>query len=103
MPVFPGRLFRSVLRVDHGRWDQTVADLRHLAPSKSPQQLKPIKLMVPDYLFRELTIQAADRGVTKKYLILKALQDAGYALASDDLEEDGRRLNIHAEPTRTSF
>src|SRR4051794_23067469 len=32
MPVFPGtRLFRSVLRVDHGRWDQTVADLRHLA------------------------------------------------------------------------
>ena len=32
MPVFPGtRPFRSVLRVDHGRWDQTVADLRHLA------------------------------------------------------------------------
>src|SRR5918911_2969796 len=32
MPVFPGtRPFRSVLRVDHGRWEQTVADLRHLA------------------------------------------------------------------------
>ena len=32
MLVFPGtRLFRSVLRVDHRRWDQTVADLRHLA------------------------------------------------------------------------
>src|SRR4051812_20611875 len=32
MPVFPGRrLFGSVLRVDHGRWEQTVADLRHLA------------------------------------------------------------------------
>ena len=32
MPAFPGtRLFRSVLRVNHGRWDQTVADLRHLA------------------------------------------------------------------------
>ena len=32
MPVFPGtRPFRSVLRVDHRRWDQTVADLRHLA------------------------------------------------------------------------
>src|SRR6201994_3459437 len=25
--------FRSVLRVDHQRWDQTVADLRHLALS----------------------------------------------------------------------
>jgi hypothetical protein len=32
MLVFTGtRLFRSVLRVDHRRWDQTVADLRHLA------------------------------------------------------------------------
>src|SRR4051794_10867083 len=27
------RLFGSVLRVDHQRWDQTVADLRHLALS----------------------------------------------------------------------
>jgi hypothetical protein len=25
--------FRSVLRVDHRRWDQTIADLRHLALS----------------------------------------------------------------------
>src|SRR4051795_7269517 len=32
MRVFVGtRFFRSVLRVDHRRWDQTVADLRHLA------------------------------------------------------------------------
>src|SRR3982750_3664732 len=32
MPVFPGRRpFRSVLRVDHGRWEQTVAGLRDLA------------------------------------------------------------------------
>jgi Homeodomain-like domain len=27
------RLFGSVLRVDHQRWDQTIADLRHLALS----------------------------------------------------------------------
>jgi hypothetical protein len=32
MMVFIGtRLFRTVLRADHRRWDQTVADLRHLA------------------------------------------------------------------------
>ena len=32
MPVFPGtRPIRSVLRVDHGRWEQTVTDLRYLA------------------------------------------------------------------------
>jgi hypothetical protein len=34
MKVFRGRgFFGSVLRVDHGRWNQTVADLRHLALS----------------------------------------------------------------------
>jgi hypothetical protein len=48
--------------------------------------------MVPDYLFRELSMNAADRGVTKKYLILKALQDAGYRIDAEDLEEDGRRV-----------
>src|SRR3712207_518751 len=32
MMVFIGtRLFRTVLRADHRRWDQTAADLRHLA------------------------------------------------------------------------
>jgi hypothetical protein len=57
-----------------------------------PRPLKPLKLMVPDYLFRELTVRAAESSVTKKYLILKALQDAGFTVESEDLEEDGRRL-----------
>jgi hypothetical protein len=57
-----------------------------------PRPMKPIKLMVPDYLFRELTMNAADRSVTKKYLILKALLDAGYKVESEDMEEDGRRV-----------
>jgi hypothetical protein len=57
-----------------------------------PRPMKPIKLMVPDYLFRELSMNAADRGVTKKYLILKALLDAGYRVEPEDMEEDGRRV-----------
>jgi hypothetical protein len=57
-----------------------------------PRPMKPIKLMVPDYLFRELSMNAADRGVTKKYLILKALQAAGYRVEPEDMEEDGRRV-----------
>jgi hypothetical protein len=41
MPVFPGtRLFRSVRRVDHRRWDQTVADLRHLALTAAHPRLR---------------------------------------------------------------
>jgi hypothetical protein len=57
-----------------------------------PRSMKPIKLMVPDYLFRELSMNAADRGVTKKFLILKALQAAGYRVEPEDMEEDGRRV-----------
>jgi len=37
-------------------------------------------------------MNAADRGVTKKYLILKALLDAGYRVEPEDMEEDGRRV-----------
>jgi hypothetical protein len=50
------------------------------------------QLMVPDYLFRELSMNAADRSVTKKYLILKALQAAGYRVEPEDMEEDGQRV-----------
>jgi hypothetical protein len=73
-------------------------ELPSLTPHPEPpqfrerRQLRPIKLMVPDYLFRELTMNAARSGVTKKYLILKVLQDAGYQVDASDLEEDGRRL-----------
>jgi hypothetical protein len=52
---------------------------------------KSIKIEMPDYLFHELSIAAATKGVTKKYLILMALKAAGYRIDNADLEEDGRR------------
>jgi hypothetical protein len=67
-------------------------ELAKINEAAEPRPMKPIKLMVPDYLFRELSMNAADRGVTKKYLILKALQDAGYRVEPEDMEEDGRRV-----------
>jgi hypothetical protein len=72
--------------------------LPSLTPSSDKQQargskpMKPIKFIVPEYLFRELAVNAAQTGVTKKYLILKALQDAGYRIDPEDMEEDGRRV-----------
>jgi hypothetical protein len=43
-------------------------------------------------LSNQTRFNAAESGVTKKYLILKALQDAGYRIDAEDLEEDGRRV-----------
>jgi len=97
-----GKSRKSLLLSDEGEDAALLQRVEALAsreglPSLSPRapslrQLKPLKLMVPNYLFRELTVRAAESSVTKKYLILKALQDAGFTVESEDLEEDGRRL-----------
>lgn len=50
-----------------------------------------IQLIVPDYLFEEMGVKAVRRRVTKRFLILEALAAAGFHVAPDDLEEDGRR------------
>jgi hypothetical protein len=61
------------------------------AERPSPQPTKTIQLVVPDYLFEQLHLDAAKRRVTKKHIILKALQAAGYQIEAGDLDEDGRR------------
>jgi hypothetical protein len=53
--------------------------------------MKSMQLIVPDYLFEEMGLSAVRRRVTKRYLILEALQKAGYTIHADDLDEDGRR------------
>ena len=56
-----------------------------------PTPCKSFNLSVPDYLFDELGMQAVQRRVTKRYLILEALSKAGFRIEPQDLEEDGRR------------
>ena len=56
-----------------------------------PTPCKSFNLALPEYLFDELGLQAAKRRVTKRYLILEAMVNAGYVIESQDLEEDGRR------------
>lgn len=59
------------------------------------QQSKPVfrtlQLIIPDYLFEQLHMDAARQRVTKKYLVLMALQRAGYHIEKGDMDEDGRR------------
>jgi hypothetical protein len=52
---------------------------------------KSFNLSVPEYLFDELGLQAVKRRVTKRYLIIEALDKAGFEVQPQDLEEDGRR------------
>lgn len=63
------------------------------APSPAPAgDRRPIKIEVSDPLFEALTVAAAKQKVTKRYLILSALRDAGYPVEDTDFQEDGRRL-----------
>ncbi|WP_042692186.1 hypothetical protein [Azospirillum sp. B506] len=64
-------------------------------PSPAPASAgtrRPIKIEVSDPLFEALTVAAARQKVTKRYLILSALRDAGYPVEDTDFQEDGRRL-----------
>jgi hypothetical protein len=61
-------------------------------PSKPAAPLTSVRFDCPDYLDKDLAIKAAEQGVTKTYLILQALGQAGYRLDKVDLVKDRRRL-----------
>jgi hypothetical protein len=68
-----------------------------LIPTPEPEAERPkvplasLRIEVPDYLDRELALKAVDQRVTKQYLVMKALQAAGYKLDDADLVEDKRK------------
>jgi hypothetical protein len=63
----------------------------------SPAPLPPrapvasLRIEVPVYLDDELTRKAAEKRVTKQYLVLTALRSAGYRIDDPDLVADKRR------------
>ena len=59
--------------------------------ARAPAPMKTLQLVIPDYLFEQLHMNAATERVTKKYLVLQALAQAGYRIEDSDLDEDGRR------------
>jgi hypothetical protein len=66
----------------------------HIVPKEPPPQtaaLVSVRFDCPDYLDKELSIKAAEQGVTKTYLILQALGQRGYRLDEVDLIKDRRR------------
>ena len=50
-----------------------------------------IRGYIPDYLDNELAIKAAERRVTKTFLMMEALQKAGYRVEEHDMVQDRRK------------
>jgi hypothetical protein len=57
----------------------------------STAPVRSIRGYIPDYLDDELTIKAAERRVTKTFLIMEALAKSGYRVDEADLVQDRRR------------
>lgn len=60
-----------------------------IAPPLAP--VTSIRGYIPQYLDDELTMKAAERRVTKTFLIMEALAKAGYRVDEADLVQDRRR------------
>lgn len=62
-----------------------------IPPPTSATEFVSLRGYIPEYLDRELAIKAATTRVTKTYLILEALQKAGYHIEEADISTDRRR------------
>jgi hypothetical protein len=67
----------------------------HIPPPEAPPTpLAPVTSIrgyIPQYLDNELTVKAAERRVTKTFLIMEALAKSGYRVEEIDLVQDRRR------------
>ena len=62
------------------------------ATQLEPVPQEPLKIMIPSYLNRALTVAAGERKVSKRWLVMDALRQAGFDVRVEDLFEDGRRF-----------
>jgi len=62
-------------------------------PVAEPVRVVSIRGYIPHYLDDELTRTAANRRVTKTFLIMEALAKAGYRVDEVDLVQDRRKKN----------
>ena len=73
-------------------WDASTS-LRPSAPAPVPDRtpIASLRIEVPVYLDDELTQKAAAARVTKQFLVLTALKQAGYHIEDSDLVADKRK------------
>ena len=54
-------------------------------------RLRPLNIHVPDYVFRSIKQRAHDADTSIRFIVMKALSDAGIDIDPVDLIEDARR------------
>ena len=94
-PELPDEVIEASSRAIGEKWGSATQ-----LPAAEPEKPVPVptaplvsvRFDAPDYLDRELSVKAAEQGVTKTYLILRALGADGYRLDDVDLVKDRRRL-----------
>ncbi len=64
------------------------------AAQLEPAPQEPLKIMIPSYLNRALAVTAGERRVSKRWLVMDALRQAGFDVREEDLFEDGRRFRV---------
>ena len=65
--------------------------LKPVLPPVAHAPVASLRIEVPVYLDDELTREAAEKRVTKQYLVLTALRSAGYRIDDADLVADKRK------------
>lgn len=65
--------------------------LEQVAPAAPVAPVVSIRGYIPDYLDNEMAMKAAERRVTKTFLIMEALSKAGYRVETVDMIQDRRK------------
>ena len=94
-PELPDEAIEANSRAIGERYGSATSLSPPIPAAPAPKPIAPlvsVRFDCPDYLDKELSVKAAEQGVTKTYLIVQALGSAGYRLAEVDLVKDRRRL-----------
>jgi hypothetical protein len=62
-------------------------------PAKPAAPTRPYNLHLPDYALQALKAKAFEANASVRYIILKALNEAGIAIDAADLVQDARRAS----------
>lgn len=75
------------------RWGASTSLAPQAEPPEppAPTPFASLRLEVPAYLDQALTLRAAEQRVTKAFLVMSALAQAGYPMQAADLVPDRRR------------
>lgn len=65
--------------------------VRQAVPEKPRAPLRAINLHLPDYLAGAIKKRAFETDASVRYVVMKALSEAGFAVDPADLVHDGRR------------